>query len=70
MTAYNDVKAYLQKVVEEARKRGEKTVIVYYRDVAKALNDKYSHPAVSIALKEACKEQGGKYIRGVCVITL
>jgi GGDEF domain-containing protein len=69
VTAYEEVKSYLQKVVEDAKKRNLRYVIVYYRDVAKALNDKYSHPAVSIALRRACKEIGGDYFRGVCIVT-
>jgi len=70
VTAYEEVKNYLQKAIEDAKKRKSKHVIVYYRDVAKALNDKYSHPAVSIALRRACKEFGGEYLRGVCIVAL
>ena len=70
MTAYEEVKKLLQKAIEEARNRRSKHVIVYYRDAAKALNDRYSHPAVSIALRRACKELGGEYLRGVCIVPL
>jgi hypothetical protein len=70
VTAYEEVKKFLQKAIEEAKKRKLKYVTVYYRDVAKALNDKYAHPTVSIALRRACIEAGGEYLRGICIVAL
>lgn len=70
MTVYDDVKSYVERLLALQRARNARTVTIYYRDVAKALGDKYSHPAVSMALKRVCKELGGEYMRGICIIAL
>jgi GGDEF domain-containing protein len=68
VTVYEDVKSYVEQLLALQRARNARVVTIYYRDVAKAIGDRYSHSAVSIALRRVCKELGGEYIRGTCII--
>jgi hypothetical protein len=68
VTAYEEVKAVVEKLLQTPKTEKTRTVQIYYRDIAKLLEYKYSEAAILKNLKKICREIGGEYVKGTCIV--